>query len=607
MDQVDEVKSKVDLVEIVSSYIPLKKMGRNYGGLCPFHAEKTPSFMVSPERQVFKCFGCGQSGDIFTFLEKVEGWDFREALNELAEKVGIKLKSFAPAEGSKRKEKLIAVNTLAAKFFSHLLINHKLGRKARNYLVKRGIKQKMWELFNLGYAPGGWENLLGFLAKRGFLLDDIAASGLVVSREGVNLKDRGKGYYDRFRDRLIFPIKDARGTILGFSARVLEESNDRKEPKYINTPQTQIFNKGSLLFGLDLARDAIRNAGEAILAEGEFDVISAYQAGIRNIVASKGTALTDKQTALIARLTENVVLAFDADLAGDTAARRGIELLDLAGVTVKVAKLESYKDPDEFCQKDPAGFKKIIAGAVNIYDYYIDSLTKRYNPKSVEGQKKISKELLPILSKISDDLVRAHYIEELARLLDVDSSLVAAAIEKRLAQLDVPQNTFNNIEAKKAGLTLETYFLALFVFEDKIDPNVLKFLKPADFTDKQAQSFWKAARDIIPKRSQKLDQASPKDTKKLLGGLPADLKSFVDELYLININPAFDDPALWFNEILKTANRIRDKSQRRKLTEIAVLLGEAQKKGDSRRIEALTQKSNEIAKNLENDILKEQS
>ena len=418
IDQVDEIKNKVDIVEIISSYIPLKKMGRNLGGLCPFHGEKTPSFMVSPERQSFKCFGCGEGGDVFTFMEKIEGWDFRETLEELAKRAGVKLTDQKVSRGSKVREKLIDINNLVSKFYSHILDNHPSGKVARDYLVNRGVDETLWKKFGLGYSPDGWENTYNFLKKRGFAEPDIALSGLVVGRE----RNAGRSsFYDRFRGRIMFPIKDSRGTILGFSGRVLK---DAKEAKYINSPETPIFNKGSLLFGLDLARTAIRDKNETVLVEGEFDVISAHKAGVTNTVASKGTALTEKQVATIARLCENVALCFDMDLAGDAASRRGIELLDMAGLTVKVVRLSGGKDPDELAQKDPKGFTKAIEQAVNVYDYLIDSACERNDTKTADGKKKIGREVLSVIAKISDDLVRGHYETKLGKILDLDFAFI---------------------------------------------------------------------------------------------------------------------------------------------------------------------------------------
>src|SRR3989344_5825462 len=286
MDQKDEIKAKVDLVEIVSSYLPLKKAGRNFAGLCPFHQEKTPSFMVSAERQVFKCFGCGEGGDVFTFLEKVEGWDFREALEKLA-----------PSGKSQQKERLVEINNLVSKFYSYILEKHAFGENARKYLKERGIMDKTWRKFGVGFAPAGWENTFKFLTKRRFSAADIASAGLIVAKQ----RRAGQEYFDRFRNRLMFPLCDSRGTILGFAGRLIEEGSrgqgleSSREAKYINLPETPIFNKGSLLFGLDLARKSIRDMNEAVLVEGEFDVMSASQIGVEKVGAFKRRAYNRKQ------------------------------------------------------------------------------------------------------------------------------------------------------------------------------------------------------------------------------------------------------------------------------------------------------------------------
>ncbi len=595
MDQVDEVKSKVDLVDVISSYIPLKKMGRNMGGLCPFHGEKTPSFMVSPDRQVWKCFGCGEGGDVFTFVEKIEGWDFREALEDLAKKAGVKLKSFGRTDSGKFKDKLLEINKLVTKFYAYILNKHKAGEAARNYLTGRGVDRRLWEKFDLGFAPEGWENVLGFLTKRGFEVGDIATAGMVIGREG---RAAGKGgYYDRFRNRLMFPIKDRQGVVMGFAGRVLDPKV--KEAKYVNSPETPIFNKGSLLFGLDLAKAAIRQKGEIILVEGEFDVISAHKAGTENVVASKGTALTDKQVAIMARLTENVAVAYDSDLAGDAAARRGIELLDMAGVNVKVVTMGGkFKDPDEFAQKDAKGFKKAITRAVSVYDYFIDSATSRHDPASADGKKKIGQEILPILAKISDDLVRAHYENKLAGILGFEPSVISEAVAKRMNAL--PQMK----QAADAGVSLEQkvdrekYFLALFLWGDEVTFSESWNLESGDFADNTSGELWKQISDIIGVSLGK-KKASMLSNAKILDQLPTEFAQFIDNLYLIDISSVFSDREEKAVELSKVAARIKIASLKRKLEDISGKIREAQESSDAKKVEALAQKFGDIMKEIE--------
>ena len=601
MDQVEEVKSKVDLVEIVSSYIPLKKSGRNFAGLCPFHGEKTPSFFVSPERQAFKCFGCGEAGDVFTFLEKIEGWEFREALEELAKRVGVKLKSFVPTEKTKTREKLLEIHKLVSRFYNHLLLNHPVGEKARKYLEGRGIKKPIWENFNLGYAPNAWENTFDFLTKHGFDIADIATSGLVIARE----RSRDNSFYDRFRDRLVFPLKDSRGEVVGFSGRIIEGGSSvkglasREGPKYLNSPQTPIFEKGAILFGFYEVRNAIKEKNEAVLVEGEFDMLSAFQAGVGNVVASKGTALTEKQVALLARTCENVFLCFDTDLAGDAAARRGIELLDLAGVTVKVVGLGNYKDPDEFVRKDAGGFKKAIGESSNIYDYFIDSAVRRFDPKTVEGKKKIGREITPMLSKISDEMVRAHYTAKLANVLDLDINMVAAAIEKKVENVFIDETKFEKqgeVQAASGATNLEEYFLALFIWQDEILTSNNWDLTEGDFSDLACCDFWKATSAII-KASKKAKKTL--SAKHLIKRLSEKFSAFVDNLYLVNVSPDFAEKELWGEEIAKVARRIKVASLKRQLEEISSKIKTAEVSLRANEVKKLTEEFDKCAKYLE--------
>lgn len=586
MDQVEEVKSKVDIVEVISSYIPLKRAGRNFAGLCPFHGEKTPSFMVSAERQAFKCFGCGEGGDVFTFVEKTEGWDFREALEEMAKRAGVKLKSFAPSSTSKEKEKLIEIHKLTEKLFSHLLSKHKLGEPGRKYLANRGIKPNSWEKFGLGFAPSTWTTLVDFLTKRGFNLSDIAKSGLIIAK-----KNDPSSYYDRFRGRIIFPIRDIQGKTLGFSGRVIEEleSERVREAKYINSPETLIFNKGSMLFGIDVARQSIKEKNEAVIVEGEFDAISANQAGIENVVSSKGTAFSERQVSLISRLAQTVILGFDMDIAGDAAARRGIELLDLAGVNVKVMAFGKFKDPDEFVRADVSGFKKAISEAENVYDFLIESSAKRFDAKTPEGKKKIGAEVIPQIAKISDDIVRAHYIEKLSKVLDLDIALVAAAVEKKV----LPTISVSSELAGKAKsvISLEEYFLALIFSFEELESWMLSLIGAEEMQSNSARKLWKFLSDIMgSSKSRKL--------KLVLADLPKDLEKLVDHLYLVYVNPRFSDRELLAVELEIVARRIKRNYYRNQLLKISEDLKRYHKKGDTMQVESLNKKFNVISQNL---------
>lgn len=590
MDQVAEVKSKVDIVEVIASYIPLKKSGRNFAALCPFHSEKTPSLMVSPERQVWRCFGCSEGGDVFTFLEKKEGWEFREALEEMAKRAGVKLVAFKPTGASEVREKLVSINNLTLKFYRFLLNEHKVGGEAREYLLRRGIPAPLWQKFDLGFAPAGWETLSGFLTKRGYNFADLATAGLVIGRDVGR-----KSYYDRFRKRLMFPLKDARGTVLGFAGRIIEEATGdkrqatRREAKYVNSPETPIFTKGNLLFGLDVARSAIREKGEVVLVEGEFDVLSSHKAGVSNVVASKGTALTQMQVVALSRLCEKVVLCFDTDLAGDGAARRGIELLDLAGMTIRVAVLGKYKDPDEMAQKDPAGYRRALAAAVDVYDYFIESAASRHNPSTAVGKKKIGQEVLPIIAAIADDLVRAHYIEKLAGILGLEVAMVADAVERKSRDLGQIVD-----ESKVSGnglVTREKYFLALLLAQKEIIGDIFKMVWREDFANEQAGRLFEFLHDIIKR------QKSP-NRETILRNLPKDLTGYVDELFLVDLPAEFAEREKWAGELARVARLIRRESLKRQLAAISQKLATLRGKSDEKQVATLLSRFNKISGDL---------
>ena len=345
-DHVAQVKQKTDIVSLISEYIDLKKAGRNYRAPCPFHSEKTPSFMVSPELQIFKCFGCSESGDVYSFLQKYENMDFPEALKFLADRAGIKLTQ-AKFRKSGEKEKLYEINNLATKFYQYILLKHSAGKEALSYLTKgRGLRAATIKTFQLGFSPDVSDAVKKFLVdKKKFRSEDLARAGILYSGGGRPV--------DRFMGRVVFPLLDHRGNAVGFAGRTLP-SKEKSLPagkhmaKYINSPETPVYHKSNLLYGLNLTRSEIKSERQAVVVEGELDLISSWQVGVKNIVALKGSAFTQSQANLLSRFTKEVVLALDADIAGDMAARRGIAIAEAEGLEVKVARLGNYKDRSIF-------------------------------------------------------------------------------------------------------------------------------------------------------------------------------------------------------------------------------------------------------------------
>ncbi len=415
---IDEIKSRIDIVSFISEYIPLKPAGISFKALCPFHQEKTPSFFVSPEKQIWHCFGCGVGGSIFDFLMKIEGLEFPEALRLLAKKANVVLKKEDPRLVSQR-TKLLEISHRAARFYHGILTKLPLGESARRYLKEREVSPEIIKEFQLGYAPDSWQALLIFLTKKGFKEKEIALAGLAIQSE--KSKDR---YYDRFRDRLIFPLFDVHGEIVGFSGRILEK--DEKEVKYINTPQTLIYDKSRILYGLDKTKQEIKEKKLAIITEGQMDVLASYQIGIKNVVASSGTALTLEQIKLLKRFTSNLALAFDLDPAGQEALRRGIEIAWREGMEIKVIRIKEAKDPDELIKKNPQLWKEAIEKAEPIMEYYFRNVLEGRDLSKVEEKKAVAKVLLPLIAGLKDKnkIEQTHWLQQLGLKLEIEEKIL---------------------------------------------------------------------------------------------------------------------------------------------------------------------------------------
>lgn len=416
MDQLDEIKSKIDIVEFVGQYLPLKKAGRNFRSVCPFHGDKDPSLIVSPDKQIWHCFGCGIGGDVFGFLMKKEGIEFVDALGQLAERAGVELKTRPRDWGVK--SKLLAINELAAKFFEKYLVDTAAGRQAENYLINRGLNADTITKFRVGYAPAGWDFLLKFLRRKEFTIEEIEKAGVIVNRNNKQ--------YDKFRHRLMFPITDVSGRVVGFTGRVLDNDD---QPKYLNSPETPIFNKGRILYGLSFTKESIQDKKTAVLVEGQMDALSSYQAGVTNVVASSGTALTLEQLDILRRHAETLILALDADGAGSEATKRAIELASAKDIEVKVAILEGFKDPDECVKANPAKWRAIVEAAVPIVDFYIDYAVKKYGLSSVNDKKKVVAEVLPAINLLGSPVEKDQYVKKLAEVLNVNSTNLYEALK----------------------------------------------------------------------------------------------------------------------------------------------------------------------------------
>ncbi len=420
-DTVEEVRNRSDIIEVISAYIPLKQKGKNFWALCPFHHEKTASFSVNPEKQIFYCFGCNAGGSVFNFLMQYEKMEFPEAVRALAEKYGIDVKTSKDTASSSISNELYRVNDLAAAFYHGILLKKGAGDAARQYLGKRGISENTLEEFRLGYAPDSWDSLITYIKKNG--MDE----GLLV-KTGLAVQSRKGGYHDMFRKRLLFPIFNVRGKVIGFGGRVM--GND--SPKYLNSPDTRLYNKGRELYGLSHTLDYIKESGYVIIVEGYMDFLTSFQGGVRNIAATLGTALTIEHIRLIKRYASNVVIVYDGDAAGELASLRGLDMLVEEGLNVRIVTLPEGLDPDDYVRSRGAQEfrEKTSSGAKDLFDYKLGLLLGKYDKSRLEDKAIISREMLQTISKIDNAIIKSGYIKRLAEKLNVVESAILEELRK---------------------------------------------------------------------------------------------------------------------------------------------------------------------------------
>lgn len=484
MDAVSEVKAKLQIEDVISEYVQLKRSGRNLKGLSPFGNEKTPSFMVSPEKQIWHDFSSGKGGDMFTFIQEVEGLDFKATLELLARKAGVDLEQFrgSGASNSKLKERLYEVLDLAAKFYQAQLRSNK---DAAGYLLrKRSFSKETVLLFRLGYSPNTGNALYTFLTSKGFREDELTKAGLVTRRT------RGLG--DMFRGRIMVPLSDAQGRVVGFTARLLID--DPNAPKYINTPATLLYDKGRQVYGLHLAKEAIRKQGYAVVVEGNLDVIASHQAGVKNVVAAAGTALTEAHLKDLSRYAGDIRFAFDSDRAGMNATERAIPLAQKVGVNVSIISIPDGKDPDELVRKDP----QLWLAAIDQHQYAVDWLIARYqlllDISSGKGKREFTDVVLQIVRRLSDHVEQDHYLTSVAKILGVTKEALRAKLEERpksptarLKKTNViaTRDTKEEIELRKT----EQHVLALLLMHPTLRQEA-KYLKADMFTDPSARQLF---------------------------------------------------------------------------------------------------------------------
>jgi len=560
-DQVEQVKSKIDIVEIIGEKVVLKKAGRHFKGLCPFHSEKSPSFIVSPERQSFKCFGCQIGGDVISFLEQYDGMSFLEALEMLAKRVGITLESYRPTSQDSYKKKLFEIMSLASEYYHFLLTKHRSGEAGREYLKMRGIGADAIAQFHLGYAPAQWRSVSDYLInKKKYAPEDLEAAGLVISKQRTaNSIQQSPHYYDRFRGRVIFPLKDHKGVVVGFSGRTL--SKDEKEAKYINSPETMLYSKSRLLYGLWENREYIRKANEIVLVEGELDVIPSWQANVKQAVAIKGSAFTSEQAQLMARYTKNVIMSLDSDSAGQEAIKRAVVVAENMDLSIRVVQVTGGKDPGDVATANPRNWREMVKSSVLYWDFLISSAFEKNDPKTGTGAKAISGEVIPALSLIANSVIRAHYVRDLSTKLGVPEESIYSEIERftKRKELNILKQTVSSIEKGQISRRqeVEEYLLSLSLqYFDKIKVQLAK-----------VETEWISTMSCA-KILAKLQTWDPKiefKIQELSKSLPPELQSVIDSTYLCDLSRV-DDPIKEWEGVVSEIRSLYAKAELKKLS-----------------------------------------
>lgn len=573
MDQVAQIREKIDIVALIQEYIPLKKLGSNFKTTCPFHNEKTPSFVVSPERQIWHCFGCQKGGDCYTFLMEYENLEFVEALRILSKKTGIELTSQFQSNASSQKENIYTVNKLAMDFYHYVLTKHNAGKKAMSYLLEqRKMSPALINTFQLGYAPSTGNSLVTYLMqKKGYKKEELFEAGLAVQRGRVG---------DFFAHRIMFPLTDHRSNIVGFSGRIMDVG-DSFGPKYVNTRDTLVYHKGSLFFGLHSAKDEIKKKGKAVLVEGEFDVISSFAEGIKNVVAIKGTALTDSQVKLLGRFCQRVSLCFDMDNAGQDALKRSLPILEKNGFTTTVVVVPNAKDADELLKTDPIAFKKAVENDIGVYDFLLSRIFTTYDKKTADGKKKISEEMLQFFVNIDNEIVKEHYFRKLSEELETSYDSIVRQAEK-LAKKDSAVVKQDPKVKRDRNEVLEEYMLSVIVQSKDPKSALAKIVPLQSHFSFRSSAYGK----IIERLIAYVEKNSFFDQKQFVQTLPEELVKTFDTCFLFPL-PQFVSEDHVLEEVGKVALELKELSVRAEIKSLGEKIKEVEKNGESEELKEM--------------------
>ncbi|MFH1837288.1 MAG: DNA primase [Candidatus Omnitrophota bacterium] len=566
-ETIDRIIDALDIVEVISEYAQLKKSGRNFKACCPFHNEKTPSFVVSPEKQIYHCFGCSAGGNAIGFIMQYENLSFPEAVEKAAAKCGIELPKYKRENEQKTSlaGQLYKVNLFASVFYQRCLRDKK-GKKALDYLKKRGFTDEIVKKFKIGYAPDEWEGFKKYCETKKVPPMLLKKAGLTIA------SDKGKGDYDRFRNRIMFPIFNERDSVLGFGGRVMDNSL----PKYINSPETLVYTKGNVLYGLNFSKKAIREKGFVIITEGYMDVVIPGQYGIENIVAASGTAITPHQASMIKKYTDTAVMVFDADQAGERASLRGLDILIEEGIKVKIVTLPEGEDPDSFIRKKgPENFEKHLDSAKDLLDYKLDLLIKKFGKRDVGA---ITGEMLPTISKVKNMVVRSDYLKTMGERLAVDEASLRYEMKKGKKEYSYNDKTAEkNTRVSNPYRKSEVHLLGLALVNKAFYYTIIEELGVEKFRDEDIRKALRAAGEIYDSGKEKVDPG------KLIG-------HFAEREIRDVIAQAVAGTDIAYNETKALKDCIfcvKKENREEELTELSQKLKEAQKNKNTAEIDQL--------------------
>lgn len=563
MDDVEEIKKRIDIVEFIGQYLQLKKAGVNHSGLCPFHEEKTPSFMVSPQRQSYKCFGCSEAGDVISFFMKMEGFSFPEALRVLGERVGVQV-SLRPKEELDReksfRDKILSINLTAAKYYKAVLWQ-KQGAPALEYLKQRAIPAEIIQKFKLGYAPA-LNRLDQYLSKYHFSNGEIQAAGNP----------------QRFKYRVVFPIFDTLGFVVGFSGRILESqlpSGMSPNPKYLNTPETPVFHKSRVLYGLNFAKDAIRKSKRVVVVEGQMDVLSSHIAGVEEVVASSGTALTAEHLKILKRYTNDVIFSFDEDEAGQKAALAAITMGLEEGLDIRLTTIEGFKDVGELVEKEKEKWPKIISAALPPVEWLAYKAKRDSDLNNAKDKKQFVAKAIPIIRKMEDEVERSHYVQYLAKTVGVPS----ISIEKSLSKIKISENKREDLAPIERDLELD---ILSFVVNYPVLAGKVNLVSPEFFENMQYRQFYNQTYKCY-----NLGEEVEHCIKKTVASFPQDLEGKIQSVAIEWDQKISEDEGAALSEFVDILGKIRSGKREAMKTDFARKIAEAEALGDMDKVRRL--------------------